>query len=321
MITFAYPWLISVGVSIGLVAVITRRWWYRPYSYFFPLHRLVSTHEKSNLRILYALRIGALCALCCALSRPRQLIERKFFPQKGIDIMLACDISGSMQLYDDLSDKRSRWQIARKEAIHFIEQRPHDNIGLVLFGAVAISRCPLTFDKKMVQNILQETEVGIINEQDTMLGAALMLAAKKLNNTSGVSKIIIMFTDGIPSPRDVPSMRVIEYLKQHHIKVYTIGIGGEVGYFDDPFFGTQRHVTPLNKVLLNDIAEQTGGLFFEARKAQDLNEIYEHINTLETFDHNVPYYDHYQEYFIYCLWIAFFLLMMEYLYAWSIRWL
>lgn len=320
---FVYPWVLVIGTGIILCIIMLGSLWWRPYSYYFPAY-LIHNYgvNDGSSHLFFVLRILALCALFIALARPRSELQRQYSPRQGIDIMLVLDVSGSMDLYDDVHDKRSRLAVAKAQAISFMHKRTADALGVVLCGGCTVARCPLTYDKQLLQELLQELEVGTINADGTLLSAALMLAGKKLAQTSQRNKIIIVLTDGAPSPHDIQPADMITYLKKEGIKVYTIGIGGdEGGYLDHPLYGIVAVQTPLNKELLDSIAQQTGGQFFQAKKPEDLAHIYDIINDLETGQAAVPEFVHYREYFIYFLWIAWFLVLLELLYGWWMRWL
>jgi len=251
-----------------------------------------------------------LIILMLLLGRPQLVDVRSQMHTQGINIMLVLDVSGSMRLQDYGDDDRSRFEIAQDEAIRFIKARPNDAIGLVIFGRDAVSRCPLTLDKKMLEAIITETKIGVVNEGATVLVRGMMTAVNRLKNMQGKSNVMIVLTDGEPTVEDIDSRIAIEVAKQLGIKIYTIGIGG-----DQPRLVMTPHgpgmLPAVNKELLEHIAQQTGGKFFLARNAQDMREVYQTIDKLEKVDLEVPVFTRYYDIFIPGVWVVFVLLLLE----------
>lgn len=320
MITFAHPLFLC---CIPLVCVLSFvRWkWYDPMLYFYPALHITKTHTRV-FPLLLILRTIILVSLVIALARPRKEMGRLYSRVDGIDIQMLIDVSGSMDLYDDIRDTRSRLTIAKDEALKFIQKRTMDSIGLVIFGSCAVTKCPVTHDKELLSQFIKDLSIGIINPEGTMLSGALLLAAKKLSTVNSKSRIIIMLTDGAPSPHDIDIEEVLPFLQKHEIKVYTIGVGSEAGgYCNHPLYGVVSIPTPVNKELLSYVADKTGGQCFEAQNARELERIYDTINTLETSERDVAQSVMYQDFFSYFLWISAMGLLFELLYAWWLRWL
>jgi len=185
--------------------------------------------------------------------------------------------------------------VAKSEAIRFIEKRHADAIGLVLFGKDTVSRCPITFDKQMLQNVVDELKIGVIDADGTMLITGIVTAANRLKHSESKSKVMIVLTDGEPSEGDMDPSIGIDVAKKLGIKIYTVGIGSEQDQvFMHPLYGiVTKH--KVNKDLLTKIAHQTGGHYFLARNAGDMRRIYDTIDGLEKTKHEVPmfslYYD------------------------------
>ena len=310
MITLAYPFIL-VGGLVCCALVMGARWWlHKPVYYLYPLTAVLRTQCESlplSFRrwVIYLLRLSTLVMLVIALARPQVPDERSLQRVEGVDCMLVLDVSGSMDIFDDLKDRQSRLTVAKREAITFISKRVHDSFGLVLFGSSAVSRCPLTADKKMLREIISGVQSGVVDPTETMLGQAMALAAYRLSSSPAKSKIMIVLTDGIPSPHDVQPHEVLRRIKEAGIKVYTIGIGSEQGgYQEHPLFGVMPAQTQINTALLQRYAHETGGQFFLARSTKDMARIYETIDELETTVHEVPVYSRMYEYFPYFLWAA-----------------
>lgn len=284
-----------------------RFWWRKPTRYVYPL---AATLKKNlylgNYRktIFVIARFVSLSLMMFLVARPQWLDQNSHVDIKGVDIVVALDISGSMQLFDDLNDRRMRISVAQQEAIRFIEKRTNDQIGIVLFAEDAIFRAPLTLDKKFLKNIITESSIGLISPNGTWLGTGLAMAVNRLRDSQAKSKIIILLTDGEPTPEKIDPQVAIELAKQFDVKVYTVGIGNEEGgYYTHPFFGTQRADNKLNTELLQTIAQQTGGKFFRARNPRDMRTIYDTIDALEKTETKAEIFHNYHEAFTSLGWI------------------
>ncbi len=226
--------------------------------------------------------------------------------------MLVLDVSGSMSTQDYSDDERSRFDVAKDEAIRFIQARPNDAIGIVLFGKDAVSRCPLTLDKKMLETIIMQTQLGVVDHDGTVLSRGILTAANRLKNSTAKSNVMIVLTDGEPTPEDADPAVAIEIAKQLKIKIYTIGIGSdEDRVVMHPIFGAIGKMPKVNKELLTKIAQETGGKFFLARNAQDMRAVYKTIDALEKSDIETPLFTKYYDIFMTGVWIVFALLLFE----------
>lgn len=314
-VRFAY-----LPVLYGAVPLLATAVWYRWRYYKNPVYKysLVSALINQNVQvktphkaILASMRFITLLGLALLVARPQLVDEQSKVMIEGIDIMMVLDVSGSMQLFDDLKDQRSRIDVAKQEAIKFIKKRENDPVGLVLFANESVSRCPLTLDKKMLETIVSDTELGVINPEGTMITKGLIMALNRLKHSKAKSKIIILITDGEPTPGDFNPRAAIELAKKFGIKIYSIGIGGDGGFFKHPMFGVQRIGVPLNTELLSSVAKQTGGKFFEARKSQELGAIYDEIDQLEKTEYETDVYHKYYDIFMPFLWALIGLFCFE----------
>lgn len=226
--------------------------------------------------------------LVSAAARPIWLGDPVELPVSGRDLMLAVDTSGSMQTSDFAIRGK---QVNRLDAIkaiagEFIERRVGDRIGLILFGSQAYVQTPLTFDRKTVQTLLQESAIGIAGEQ-TAIGDAIGLALKRLlqnpsqkNNQN--NKVLILLTDGASNAGEVQPLKAAELAAKEGLTIYTIGIGADEMLVNS-MFGTQR-VNPsadLDEKTLGAIAKATGGRYFRARDSRQLNQIYSELDKLQ----------------------------------------
>ncbi len=322
MVRFLYP-LVLAGGAFFLVAVgIIRRLWRPQPTYVYPYVHILRTYgltasSFSVERVALWVRWSALIALLLATARPQWLDENSRVRVEGRDIFLIMDVSGSMQLFDDPKDRRTRFDVAKKEVLRFIDKREDDSLGVIIFGAMAFSRCPLTQDKKLLKEIVQGVELGIVNPQGTVLSAALALAVGRLRRSPAKSKIAILLTDGAPTGQDVAPEPVIELAKKCGVKIYTIGVGSEGGgLVEIPFQGVVRCDTPRNDVLLQRIADETGGVFFKAERPEDVARVYESIDALEKTSYDLPQYTRFTELFPIFLILAVVLLAVELCMRW-----
>lgn len=315
MIQAVYPYALILGLPL-LAGIALLRWLYYKepvyrYSSILPLKNLVRSGRWQTV-VPFLLRLLVLTALCLALARLREPDERSQVPIQGVDIMLVFDASGSMQSIDDRTTERSRIDIARDEAIKFIKKRVYDPMGLVIFSGVAVTRCPLTLDKPMLEEILKQTTVETIPVDGTVLSDAIIVAANRLKKSKAASRIMIILTDGAPSANDSNPSLALEFAKKLGIKIYTIGIGSQDGgWIYNDFFGWQQHRARYNGPLLEHLAKETGGAYFKASNPAELEQIYDTIDNLERSEHDMPVYSRYFEYFIYFLWLAALLLLLE----------
>jgi Ca-activated chloride channel family protein len=282
--------------------------------YRFSMAQIFKNNYKGvnhpHKKIFYVMRAVSLALLVFLIAKPQLVDSHSKVSAQGIDIMLAIDISGSMEMQDDERDVRSRVEIAKAEAIRFIEKRTNDAIGLVIFAQDAVSRCPLTHDKRMVRHLVQNLQIGQIDHLGTVLATALISAMNRLKNSKAKSKVIILLTDGEPSENDTPALVAIEAAKRLDVKVYTIGIGGDKPVFVQTMYGIARS-PGVNVELLKKIAHDTGGKFFMARNAQDMRTIYDTIDSLEKTDNETPVFSNYWDIFIPFIWLIITLLLTE----------
>jgi len=249
--------------------------------------------------------------LALLVAKPQLVDSRSNIMVDGIDIMLVLDASGSMQYQDYSDDERSRFEVAQEEAIRFSKKRTNDAIGLVIFGKDALSRCPLTLDKKIITDMVSGLKLGDIDPDGTMLATAVVTAVNRLKHSSAKSKIMILLTDGEPSPGDMNFSAAIEIAKKFNIKVYAIGIGtDQEGYVMHPFYGMIPK-PKVNSALLQQIARETGGVFFMAQDEHDMRHVYDTIDQLERTKHEAPLYSRYIDLVIPVLLLCIGLLFLE----------
>ncbi|MBM17480.1 MAG: hypothetical protein CL947_00245 [Epsilonproteobacteria bacterium] len=315
----AQPWHMLYAALFLLTVLFYRYTWYQPTLYIYPLTTFLKKQKLQAssfyTQFFYLIRLASLVCMVLLIGKPQFVDPKSKINVEGIDIILTLDVSKSMECFDDVHDRRSRWEVAKTEALHFIDKRDNDAIGLVIFGRYAIARCPLTTDKQVLKDIIAHLEIGMPSadmSQGTMLSQSIVTASRRLQKSQAKSKVIVLLTDGTPTPGDLSPKEAIEIAQKLNIKIYTIGIGGDHGgLVQDPVFGIQSVGAPLNKQLLHTIAQQTGGTFFEAKKPKDLKTIYDKIDQLEKVSYETEIYNRYFDYFLPILWLIIILLLSE----------
>lgn len=225
-------------------------------------------------------------ALISAAARPQWLGEPVEIPVSGRDIMLAVDLSGSMEREDFRINGRvvDRLTATKHVATDFIQRRVGDRIGLILFGRNAYLQTPLTFDRQTVSILLQESVIGLAGKE-TAIGDAIGLAIKRLQKQDEKSRVVILLTDGANTAGEISPLKAAELAAQYKLKIYTIGIGADK-MVSNTFFGS-RVVNPsrdLDETTLKAIADKTGGRYFRARDTQQLEKIYQILDELEPME-------------------------------------
>ncbi len=221
--------------------------------------------------------------LLLAAARPQWVGEIEKLPISGRDLLLAVDISGSMDTQDMILNGRAvnRLAVVKKVAGEFIQRRKGDRVGLILFGSRAYLQTPLTFDTQTTSILLDESEIGLAG-RETAIGDAIGLAVKRLREDAASERVLILLTDGANTSGQVQPMQAAEFAAREGLKIYTVGVGADEMMVQD-FFGS-RMVNPsadLDEDTLIAIAERTGGAYFRARDAEALARIYEQLDELE----------------------------------------
>lgn len=313
VLRFAHNWALLILIPLIILLTYIRWKWHSGSRYRYPLTQTLkdrgATTRHPYRAILAALRCLLLLLLAVLIAKPQWVDSRSKVTIEGVDIVLVLDVSGSMDAPHDEKDERSRIEIAKEEAIRFVEKRQNDAIGLVIFGKDALSRCPLTADKQILKDIIHGTNIGLLNPEGTVLARAIITGANRLRHSHAKSKIMIVLTDGEPTEDDASPQVAIDVAKELGIKIYTIGIGEEIVKSD--IFGRLHRVGRVNTVLLQKIARDTGGNYFEAKRSNDMREIYNTIDALEKTKIETPIFTHYQDWFMPLLWIACILVVIE----------
>ncbi|HOZ73723.1 MAG TPA: VWA domain-containing protein [Flavobacterium sp.] len=251
--------------------------------------------------LLFVLRLLALSALIVAMARPRTVhISNETKTTKGIDIVMAVDVSGSM-LAKDL--KPNRMEALKRVASDFVKERPNDRIGLVVYAAEAYTKCPVTSDKAVVLDAIKSIKYDNVLQDGTAIGMGLTTAVNRLKDSKAKSKVIILLTDGVNNAGFIEPETASDIAQQYGIKVYTIGIGTN-GMAEFPYaiapngqFLFRMMQVEIDQELMKSIARKTGGKYFRATGNQKLAEIYKAINKLETTEiEELRFYDYDEKY-------------------------
>jgi len=321
VIPFHFAKLLYLFIAAVCLVVVSlyKIFFYKPTMYQYSLVNFITKKRlvasQFPIRFFFLVRLILLFLMVILIGKPQLVDVKSKMTLNGIDIVLALDVSGSMALFDDMSDRRTRLDVAKDEALKFVDKRVNDAIGIVIFGRYALARCPITLDKSILKSVISDLQIGQPSQDMqmmTMLSQGLVTAARRLQLSKSKSKIIVLLTDGAPSPGDLSSDDAINIAKEIGIKIYTIGIGDDLGGFaQDSVFGIQRHQTPLNKKLLKKIANDTGGQSFEAKNPKDLAYIYDKIDKLEKNEIESDIYHNYQDYFMPILWAIVLIALFE----------
>jgi Ca-activated chloride channel family protein len=266
--------------------------------------------------ILVVLRVVALSLLILALARPRNVaVSKKTKTNKGIDIVMAIDVSASM-LAKDL--KPNRLEALKIVATDFVNRRPNDRIGIVVYAGESFTQTPITSDKGIVKRTISEIKWGQL-EGGTAIGMGLGSSVNRLKESKAKSKVIILLTDGVNNSGFIDPKTATELAKELNIKVYTIGIGTN-GMADfptnkDPTTGRlifSKQQVEIDEKLLKHIAAETEGKYFRATDNSKLKAIYDEINKLEKTKIEEFKYYNYQELYRTLVLMALGLLLLEY---------
>lgn len=275
------------------------------------LTRQAKRGQSSRLQDILALI--AWLALILACMRPIYVGESITLPLSGRDVMLAVDISPSMEEQDLQlkGEPATRLNVVKSVVADFVEARDGDRVGLILFGSRPYIQAPLSFDLSTVNQLLQEAFLGMAG-QATAIGDAIALGVKRLRQRPEQSRVLILLSDGANTAGEIPPEKAAQLAAQEQIKIYTIGIGADE-MLKRSFFGSRR-VNPsadLDERMLRDIASTSGGEYFRARSTEELEKIYQAISSLEPVEQEQRQYRPSTAYYYYCLSLALMLYLLR----------
>ncbi len=313
--------LLGLLVIIAIILYHSRRKRFRSATIKYSDVRIVKRAARSSKQkyrfLLTVFRICAIALLIVGFARPRAGTEYKEVTSEGIDIMLALDVSSSMQAED--FKPNNRLYVAKEEIKKFINKRANDRIGLVVFARYSYTQCPLTTDYGVLLNFVDKVNFGAV-EDGTAIGMAIANAVNRLRESNAKSKIIILLTDGDNNAGEIDPLTAANLAAAMGIKIYTIAAGkpGNAMYpYQDPIFG-KRYVyqpTRIDEETLKEIAQKTDGKYFRARSGEELDQIYNSIDSLEKTKVKVAEHIQYRELFQYFVYGGLFLLVVEILLA------
>ncbi len=286
MLSLHWPWLLLILPAPWLYRVLRKPapsvsvpLWAPMYG---ELNREHSARGRGDVLIMLLLSV-IWCATVLAAARPVWIGEPITLPTTGRDLLLAVDISGSMEIEDMDSGGGlvDRLRVVKDVVGEFVARRKGDRLGLILFGSNAYLQTPLTFDRATVNTMLQEALIGFAGK-GTAIGDAIGLAVKRLQDRPESSRVLILLTDGANTAGAVTPLQAAELATTHRVKVYTVGIGADE-ILRRSLFGVQR-INPsadLDEDTLTAIAEKTGGRYFRARNPEDLAAVYRTLDQIE----------------------------------------
>ncbi|MDD2247084.1 MAG: VWA domain-containing protein [Proteiniphilum sp.] len=271
---------------------------------------------KPDLRVYmrhlpFVLRLISLSLIIIVIARPQSVNSWEETETQGIDIVMALDVSGSMLAQDLLPD---RLQAAKKVASEFITDRKNDNIGLVIFAGESFTQCPLTTDHKVLLNLLNEIEFGLI-EDGTAIGLGLATSVNRLKNSESRSKVVILLTDGTNNRGQIAPLTAADMARSYGIRVYTVGVGTK-GMAPTPVntpYGIRMQNMPvdIDEKTLTEIAAMTGGQYFRAQDTEGLRQVYDEIDEMEKYLISVQNVTRRQELFLPFALVAMGLILFE----------
>jgi len=317
---FAYTWVLGFLAFLPLLAYLRGHWGKEAaiqYSSLGLLGPLAQSRKVQPGGWLSALRFLALACFIVALARPQKLDSSTQVRESGIDMMLAIDLSPSMQALDYHKDGQeiSRVDVVRETVGQFIKDRPTDRIGMVAFAGEAYLMSPLTLDHDWLQQNVERLQVGLAGDA-TAIGSAIATCANRLRDQPAKSKIIVLLTDGQNNAGKITPLAAAEAAQALGIKIYTIGAGSsDVAKFPmRDAFGRIFYTTipvDMDEPALKKIASITNGKFFRAADYDSLKNVYAEINKLETSQVDVKHFQHIKEYFTLALYPGLLFLGLE----------
>lgn len=250
--------------------------------------------------MLFVIKAAAFVLLVTAMARPQRLLTGEDVLTEGVDIMIDLDISGSMDARD--FQPRNRLEVAKRVTADFIKGRVADRIGLVVFSARAVTRCPLTVDYDVLLQLVDSTQLGMLPD-GTAIGNALATAVNRLRASKARSKVVILVTDGVNNTGEIDPMTAADMAQALGVKAYCVGVGREgTAPFPvfNPYTGQKQLVemeVKIDEDALREIARRTGGKYYRAMDPVALKQIFGQIDTLEKSEVKIRKWSDYNELF------------------------
>jgi Ca-activated chloride channel family protein len=295
-VSFAHPWVFSLLAIIPMLIFwyIKRRHRAKPDLQISGFSGFAGKKKSVVVRLMHApfvLRCLSISLIITALARPQTRLSMQDMSTLGIDILLTMDLSPSMLAKDF---KPNRLESAKSVAVEFIDSRPADRIGLVVFSGEAYTQCPLTIDHSVLKNLLSSVEPNFLAD-GTAIGLGLATAVNRLRESKAAGKVIILITDGENNVGSVSPLTAAEIAKEYGIRVYTIGVGSRgmayspITRMNGEFVFGYTEVR-IDEALLKKMADMTSGQYFRATNHEALKDIYKQIDQLEKTRFDVTEY-------------------------------
>lgn len=315
---FDQPWFLALLLLLPAIAY---------YQYFYhrkkktPSIRVGHTYGTMSgrswrvkaLQILPLFQLLSLAFLLIAMARPQLALKEEEVTAEGIDIIMALDLSSSMLAKDFQPD---RLEVSKKVAAEFVDKRPDDRIGLVVFSGESFTQCPLTSDHRIVKRFLSQLQCGFL-EEGTAIGMGLATAVNRIKDSEAKSKVIILLTDGDNNTGYIKPLTAAEMARELDVTVYTIGVGSKgmaltpQGKRSDGSYVFDYARVMINEELLNQIAQITGGKYYRATSEQSLEMVYNEIDQLEKTEREVTTFKRYSDEFPWFLRIGLILFLLH----------
>lgn len=323
---FVYPHLLWLLALLPLLALLRGKRGASPalsFSSTALVAFLAEARRYQPARVQTGLRLLALALLIVAFARPQQGNTTTEIEASGIDILLAVDVSGSMEALDFTLEGKAanRLDVVKSVIRQFVEQRPNDRIGLLAFSGRPYMVSPLTLDHDWLLKRLASLSTGMV-EDGTAIGSAIGVGVNRLQDREAKSRLLILLTDGMNNAGSIPPLVAAEAAQTLGIKVYTIGAGtkGEAPMPVVDSFGRKRLMrarVDIDDETLGKVAEMTGARYFRATDTPSLAKVYDEINSMETTTRTIKKFEHYRELFPWLLLAALAVLAMELFVDWK----
>jgi len=283
---FAWPWIFACIllpiISYRFIKPATES---NQHALLFPFTQMLASMQadsvSQNSALLKWLGMLAWLLLVIAATRPQWVGDSIQVPVSGRSLMLAVDISGSMENEDMVINRRAVDRLTAVKAVagEFIEKREGDYLGLILFGTKAYLQSPLSYDRKTIRILLNEAVTRLAGE-NTAIGDAIGLAVKRLKKQPQQNRVLVLLTDGANTAGSIEPLKAADLAASESIKIYTIGVGDD-SVRSSSIFGLRLRKSDLDENTLKAIANKTGGRFFRARDITQLQEIYQVLDEIE----------------------------------------
>ena len=286
-IEFTLPWIfLTLPLPLLVMGLMPRASSSQPTTIRVPFYAQIQSQQlqqasnPSRLRLLIVILIWFL--LVSSAARPQSVDEPIQLPVLGRNLMLAVDLSGSMEAEDMIIGNRQLTRLSAVKVVagEFIDRRVGDRLGLILFGDRAYLQAPLTLDRKTVKTLLQESVIGLAGKK-TAIGDAIGLAVKRLRNEPEQNRVLILLTDGSNTAGSIDPLKAADLAAQEKIRIYTIGVGAESRMVRGVFGMSRMVSSDIDEETLQAISDKTGGRYYRARDVQSLMQIYSLLDEVE----------------------------------------